>query len=420
VTGNDPSTYTSLGRISSALFNEPGAISLDCSHNTLWVSEDGTGMVTEVGLCPGTVVLQRSIAIWANLPTGSGPNDITYDSHTHAIYITNGYSNSVTSYETDTLTSPFGRGCPQGVVDYGLNGNQKYHYTTTAFESVTAVNSLGVGASSAAAYSGISSLQLNVVDYGVATSIPNGIYWTQDVISLASAGANLPFNHATTPCASPVCIQFTSEIFNFTQPGAGITYTEDGNNVLTYKCNNNGLLGHTTLTDPSTYYCDTQWQQGITLPFTIKLLVITGVEGPGPYDGQPYISFQYLINKGVNANKWIEFDRIHFNNKFTGKTVTGNPLFTVSGAPLKTPDGHFNDAEIVFCGYAGSAAVAFTSIQASMWLLDLNSTAAGFTFVPHAFASGSDTAETVTNVYIKPTAPRGTAYLGGDNTGQLY
>jgi len=41
--------------------------------------------------------------------------------------------------------------------------------------------------------------------------------------------------------------------------------------------------------------------------------------------------------------------------------------------------------------------------------------------VPHAFSSGSDTGESATNAYIKPTGTRGTGSIGLDNTQmQLY
>jgi YVTN family beta-propeller protein len=419
-TGNDASSYFSLGATSVGGFlNGPAAIAIDCTHNTLWIANDGSGLMTEIGLCPGAVYVQKTVRVWATVAVGDQPDDIAYDSHTHAIYVANQFSNSVTSIETDTLTAPPGQGCPQGVVDYGLNGNQKYHYTTTAFESVTTIFSATIGDSTVVQYNNEASLQLNVIDYGVATSIANGVYWTQDVMSIANAGAALRFNKTTTTCVS-LCVQFTGEIFNFTQNGAPITYKEGANSVFKYKCNDNGTPGNVSK-EASTYFCDTPWEQGITLPITVKLLVITGTETSGPFNGQNYISFQYLINSGIHANKWIEFDRLHFNNLLSGTRIPGNPLFTVSGSPLFAPDGvHPDDAEIVFCGYAASASVAFTSLQASMWLLDLNSTAHGFTFVPHSFASGSDTAETTNNLYIKPTHPRGTVQVGGDNTGQLY
>ena len=410
VTGNDASLYFDFNNFR---VNSPGSMTLDCTHNAVWLTQQ-SGKVSELGLCAGTVYVKNSIALWANLTIGGSGNDLTYGVSTNAIYVADGSASTITSYETDNLAIPAGQGCSQGIVDYGINGGQKYSYTTTAFESVTTIKSLDVGKSNAAAYNKMSSLQLNVVDYGVPT-FADGIYWTQNVISLASAGATLPFNKTTSSCASPVCIQFTSEIFNFTQSGAGITYKIGSTKVLNYLCSNNGVKGQPKKS-ASTYYCDTPWAQGITLPVTIKLRVITGTESSGKFNGEPFISFQYFLTSGANANKWIQYDRLDFDNSISGSVVAGNPLFTVSGA--HTPTGHMDDAEIVFCGYAGSASVQFSSLKANMGLYYLN--AGVYTKVPHAFSSGSDTGESTTNVFVNPVGMTGTAYRGTDDTGQLY
>ena len=426
VTGNIVSSYHSVLRVTSTAFNGPASMALDCSHNTIWVAQTGDNNVTELGLCPGTVAGGK-FAVWANLKGGSEPQDLTYDSHTHAMYITDHATDTVTAYETDTLAAPPGLGCPEGAVDYGLNGNQKYSYSTTAFESVATITSLNIGTSSAAGYNNMGSLQLNVVDYGVPTTTIGGdVYWVQNVFSMAMSGATLPFGNprTTTTCAAALCYQFTSEIFNFSARGAGITYrygVSPTNNTLAHKCNDNGVLGHVT-SAAATYYCDTQWRNGdgVTLPLQIKLLVITGIETPpSKYAGEAFISFQYWMSSGVHANRWIEYDRLDFNNTLTSHTaVTGTPGFRVSGAPLYTPSGHYNDAEIVFCGYAGSADVRYPVLQAQLYLLYLSGGV--LKVVPHAYAAGADTAETTGTVYPKPTGVHTQAMTGSDSTNQLY
>jgi hypothetical protein len=147
--------------------------------------------------------------------------------------------------------------------------------------------------------------------------------------------------------------------------------------------------------------------------------VITGLETSGQFTGTPFVSFQYFITSGSNANKWIEYDRVHFNNVRSGHRIPGNPLFTVSGSPAKAPDNFLlNDAEIVFCGFASRDEVQFVDLKATMWLLYLNG--GSFTFVPHAFSSGADTGESTVNAYIKPSGFRGTISAAGDNSNQLY
>ena len=186
-----------------------------------------------------------------------------------------------------------------------------------------------------------------------------------------------------------------------------------------------------------TYYCDTQWEQGLTFPLTVKLLVETGTETKGKFIDQPYISFQYWLSDGPSPNKWIEFDRLHFNNALSGTRIPGDPLFKVSGNPSLTPfykgstkcgtgaDGTLacplmNDAENVICGYAGGAQVAFTKISATFKLEYWTGTA--YTFIPHAFSAGADTGEDAQNVYIMGNAVKfeGTSSLGADDGVQLY
>ena len=177
-TGNNAATYK---EVHTTLFNptftgSPGAITFDCTHNVLWVADTSKNQVLGLAQCPGRVGLFNQFTVIARVPVGIQPQEIAYDNYTHGLYVTD-YASSpgiVTTYNTDTIKPPlsFAAGCPQGVADYGVNGAQTYSYTTTRFESITTLKSLTIGASNIAKYSQEASDQLNVMSYGIATSIP--------------------------------------------------------------------------------------------------------------------------------------------------------------------------------------------------------------------------------------------------------
>jgi hypothetical protein len=392
----------------------------DCTHNTVWIENTVSDTVNVLAQCPGSLTVNRLPTALANITDGSGAQDMTYDNATHVMYISDSATDTVSAIETDTLqppTSAQGIGCPTGVADYGINGNQTYSYTTSSFESQVVINKLSIGTSSQAAYNNLASLQLNVMAYGMPSHISNGIYWTQDVFSL---------NQSST-CPN-LCFQLTSEIFNMTVPGGTILYK----NGISYTCSNNGVKGHVTKA-ANTYYCDTKWQTGLELPLTVKLEVTTGTETSGKFKGEGYLSFNYLLSSGPASDTWIQFDRIHFNNTLpSGKKVSGNPVFEVSGSPATTPPYSStqrcsatvcplaNDAEIDFEGYAGLAQVQFLQLAATMNLYYLS--AGTYTLVPHAFSAGADTGETAANVYVarNGTVSTGNASVGSDDAVQLW
>jgi DNA-binding beta-propeller fold protein YncE len=113
VTGNDATKYKAFPvRFTNPFLNSPGSMALDCTHNTLWVAEDGAfvGSVTGFQLCPGSMWISTNPkpGEMADVKTDLSPQDIAYDSHTHALYVTNSFSNNVSSYETDSLHSQVG------------------------------------------------------------------------------------------------------------------------------------------------------------------------------------------------------------------------------------------------------------------------------------------------------------------------
>jgi hypothetical protein len=284
-------------------------------------------------------------------------------------------------------------------------------------------NPFSIGISSNVKYNHMASDQLNVMTYGVATSIPNNVFWTQDVFSLNQTGK----------CPN-TCFQITSEIFNETTPDAAINYVD----TFTTNCVKNG---GTPTKAVDTFYCDSKWQTGLTFPLTLKLMVVAGTETSGKYIDENYISFQYWLSNGPDAKKWIQFDRMDFNNLVSGKRIPGDPLFKVSGDPMATPpfssttrcgtgsSGSYscpllNDAENVLGGYAGGANVLFDNLNAKTQLLYWTGTK--FDFVPHAFSAGADTGEATVNTYSLGSKAQfaGTVFgndtLGSDDAIQLY
>ena len=319
-TGNNAADYKVANTIAlpPTSYTSPGAMIFDCTHNSVWFADTSKDTINEIGLCPGLVGIYNQFQVIASVPVGVQPQELTYDNYTHGVYVTDYSSSNVETYNTDTVkpSQNVAATCPEGIADYGVDGDQTYTYTTTRFESTTTFQSLSIGASSIAKYDHEASDQLNVMTYGIATSIANGVYWTQDVLSLNQSGA----------CSVGTCFQLTSEIFNETLPGSAISYK----GAFTHTCSNQGVAGHVTK-GLETYYCDTRWEQGLTFPLTVKLLVETGIESSGKFDLQPFISFQYKLSTGPSPGVWIQYDRLDFNNVLSGHRITGDPLFKVSG-----------------------------------------------------------------------------------------
>lgn len=421
--GNTFSTYKLLNVITTAPLNDPEEMGLDCAHNSLWVANDGDNSLSAFLICPANSYFTHSVQYLASFASSSQPQELAFDNYTQDMYVTDYGSATVQVFPTSGMQSPLskGYGCPMGVADYGINGQQTYSYTTTEFEAVTTFKSpFDVGLSSLPNYDHMASDQLNVMAYGVATDIPNGVYWVQNVLSL---------NQSNT-CDNDTCYQFTSEFFNMTQPGASVDYKD----TFASTCLKNG---GTVYDDSTTFYCNTPWLSGLTFPLTVKMFLITGTETSGKYKGENYMSFEYELSDGPQANEVIKFDRWDFNNLLSGSSIPGDPHFLVSGNPMTTPwysatqrcapGGAcplLNDAENVLGGFASSASVNFTHVNAKMQLLYKDGSK--LDFVPHAFSAGTDTAESALNVYSLGNAAQfagtdtGNSKQGADDGIQIY
>ena len=365
---------------------------------------------------------------------------------------------------------------PMGLVDRGENGmtGASYTYAAHQFMSTTRFVKLSIGNSSIPRFDERMSLQLNVMTYGVSTSINNGTYWTQDVMFIDTNSSS---------CPHPICYGFQSELFNDTSGNLandtfGILgpnetpqgrfaplnslntcylYYEDNRTGIPIK--NCGVLAHQgtcqaqisiSAASPyaDTYTCYTAPPNGgltlpfdgLTIPFAVSLKVTTGIQKGGTYNGSPFISFWYQISelsKGSKPGKFIQFDKVYFDNRLAGPTPgkcaitwvllpkgVRCPAFVVSGdqqfAPAAWPPGWlFNDAEIVLCGFGNGAIATLTSLQAFMKLYHDSAP------IPHGYSFGLDTAEGVTDVISSVMAANKQGWtanpgIGADNFEPLY
>jgi DNA-binding beta-propeller fold protein YncE len=415
--GNTFSSYKLLHTTTtSGLFNDPEEMGLDCAHNSLWVANDGSNSVTAFLLCPSDSYSYSSVQYLANYSSSTQPQEFAFDNFTQGMYVSDYGTKTVQVFPTSGIQSPLykGFGCPMGVADYGIDGQQTYSYTTKEFEAVTTFQSpFSIGVSSSSIYNHEASDQLNVMAYGVATSIPDGVYWTQNVLSL----------NQSSRCPN-TCYQFTSEFFNVTRPGSDVDYTD----TFASTCVKNG---GTPIDLEDTFYCTTPWRSGLTFPLTVKIIVITGTETSGKFKDENYMSFEYMLSDGPQKNKLIEFDHWDFNNLLSGSKIKGDPHFLVSGNPMTTPwfsattrcgtgtSGSYacpllNDAENVIAGFGGLANVNFSSVNAKMQLLYMKGSK--LDFVPHAFSAGTDTGENAINVYSLGNAAQFSGTATGDTT----
>jgi len=360
-------------------------------------------------------------------------------------------------------------GAPIGLVDYGTNGMTgakvpNYTYAAHQFLSTTKFVSLSIGNSSNPTRDQEMSLQLNVMTYGISTSVNNGTYWTQDVMSLDSNSSS---------CPHPICYQFFSEFFNMSsgvnayntfgvldpsELPQGPFAAESPSNLCTFVNIDNGtkvarncdVLAHQSdcsdniyFSDSNPYYdtyvCGTPQYDGLTLPFAVSLKVTTGIQKGGSYPGSPFVSFSYQIDelgKGSAPSAFTEFDKVYFDNRLASPAPKFPPLkcaitwvnlrkgvlcpaFVVSGVQPVAPNGFLsNDAESVLCGPSG-ASVTLRSLEAYMKLFHDG------TPVPHAWSFGADTAEKVTDVRSSLMLANGEGWkanpgIGADNFEPLY
>lgn len=269
---------------------------------------------------------------------------------------------------------------PMGIADYGVgtNGNP-YYYNTYAFLGQVQLNSLSVSGSSGASMS----FQMNV---NLQFSLNNGnsyTYWIQDV-AFVDTSANPTSGY----------VQFIDNVWNSSSVGSQMA----GSSIA-----GNGTVSSSSGTG---FYYD--WASvlpgnDVTLnyPAEIQMEVISYT---AYYNGNYVPAVAFMYNDGYG---WQTYDNVYFT--FATNTAFDSG-FVVNGYNYN-PAGLFDDAELIMGGPGGGSTTSDLGSSVNLSLEYYN----GFNFqqITSAYDFGSDTAETISNVYD-------TAYYYGQSTGQIF
>jgi len=280
---------------------------------------------------------------------------------------------------------------PIGIADFGIGpGNKPYEYSTSSFMGNIYVKGLSTYNNSINQSQAWTSFQLNVN-----LVFKNGnisyVYWIQNVAEL-----NTSNNY----------IGFVDNIWNFSSPSSSM--------------NNSSVSGYGTVTSSvnTRYYYSIANQSlagnGINLsaPYSIKLLVNTGIGG----NGKPYVAFLY--NDGYG---WILYDNVSFI--FTSK-LDLKPVFLVDGYNYEPTGYTFYDGELIIGG-PGNGTNTF-DLKSKVFINLLFWNGHNYQDVPNAYNFGSNTAETISNAIsgFYYTSSNGSIFSeiknGSGNLGTLY
>ena len=300
-----------------------------------------------------------------------------------------------------------------GIADYGVNGKSTYSYQASNFVSWANFTTLSIGTSPIGCLGSQTqcmTIQQNLVAYKVyekgskALASPDnspdkklkiaGEYWPQDVPFVAQSGSSFVVNEL-------------DNIWNFSSSTAEMNGQIFPN--LLSQCSQHGG-------QPQFYYCVGKATISTTLPFEIKIVLQTGILSSGTYSGHSYFEFGIWVyhSNSLVGGGW--YDEV----AFSAAKVKTAPYFFVSGSQ-NNPLGLYNDAETVLCGPGGGSSVKINSISASLTEAYIPLTGGSLTPISHAWSSGTDTAETVSNVQMSSSvAGVGTAGAGADNNVQLW
>jgi hypothetical protein len=229
---------------------------------------------------------------------------------------------------------------------------------------------------------GYASLQLNAVLW-----VPgHGVYWTQNVIFIASNSTMKPQ------------VELVDNIWNFSSPTAlmGARY----------------VRGNGTVAPPSFYYYVDPVVYNLTFPFTINLSMRLSSTGGGAVD----VLFLYSIRSGNGSVYPGTYDSAVLFPKLS-------PTLSYYQIGSYTPFGIPSHLEYVLGGPGGGSLAVVQRISGSASLY--YERGGVFVPVPDAYSYGSDTAETVYFVTVtrnldNPQVPQGVLSSGNLNSYKLW
>lgn len=302
--------------------------------------------------------------------------------------------------------------CPMGVADYGLTGSlTTYSYNTTDVEGFADIAALNIKSGGTACLDSSASLcmgfQLNWIDNNVVVHAKKGQYWSQDVAQVAYDKS------CSSPCVSGTySVTWLSNLWNFSTSsicpngkGLGCMNKGDVTGNLAGACSSSGTGSY--------YYCVGPTVYDLKMPFTIWTFMSTGPSNTvyGPCASVTHDSCVDFYGGIIKSNAYVfgsYFDGVQFSS---GSGGGGHPSFLVKDAcaPYCLP----YDGEWVACGPAsGQHATLSSGAQVSLEEYYYSTSSGSFVTIRHAWSSGDDTAEALTNANIFD-------YYGDRDTGSL-
>jgi Thermopsin len=299
--------------------------------------------------------------------------------------------------------------CPMGITDYGIHNTSSGTLATSSYNATYLESffdtgaSFGVGASVGggcldpdAETDVCVTVQENAIVKGLEVKNHAGEYWAQDVAEIAYDSS------CSSPCVSNTySVTWLDNVWNFSyskicpsgrNAGAGCINPSNIKGNLSSVCAYYG--GY-----PSFYYCVGPTVYDLSPPFSVNTAMTVNSYGPCVHTStKTCVNFYGEIEEGGTYVFGGYFDGVSFAS---GKSV-GTPYFHVQN--LKTPLGLPYDYEWVLGGPGGGSTnvvLTYGDMQ-SFYCLSTCSTSSNVHSIAHAWSSGRDTGESISDVYMIP------------------
>jgi hypothetical protein len=300
--------------------------------------------------------------------------------------------------------------CPMGITDYGLSPNSSaYSLSPKVVEDQIDIYGLAIGTSSGggcldpdAAAGQCFTIQSNVVSHNQYVKNTKGSYWAQNVPEVAYDSS------CSTPCVSGTySVTFLDNIWNFSYSHGCTSTKNTGKGCINpAEISGDGLKKcSATGGAPNLYYCVGPIVYGLSPPFTVETWTDINdfnhggcTPSTGTY-GKSCINFYGAVLASGSVVFGGYYDGVTFHS---GSHAAGTPTFYIDRA--LSPLGLYYDDEWVIGGPGGgsSNAVDIEGDMTAETSVCTVSTCYNYPSIQHAWSSGADTAESISDVYMAP------------------
>ncbi len=297
--------------------------------------------------------------------------------------------------------------CPMGITDYGVNATTtEYSYKSLGDLSYWDSGAeLGIGTQEGGggcldpyAEAGVCfTLQQNQVIQGLYSKGHLGEYWAQNIAEVAYDES------CSAPCVpGTYSVTWLDNIWNFSYSGGVCPSDKDlGKGCIDPKTIVGNQAGDCAYTggEPRFYYCEAATVYDIGLPFTVNAYTTVNTYHTSKAN---FVRFYGEITEGASAVYGLSYDLVKF---VYGSAGRGSPSFLVKDA--LAPFGLPYDYEWVFGGPGDGStnAVADYGDLQSFYCTSLaacDGPIGSYHTLTHAWSSGEDTSETISDVYVVP------------------